>query len=70
MFMVVENTISMTSAVRFRSLSPAVILPRKARTCQIHHEARQRPHSALHGATPAMALGLAETFSPLERLLP
>ena len=29
-----------------------------------------RPHGALHGATPAMVLGLAETFWPLERLLP
>ena len=29
-----------------------------------------RPHGSLHGCTPAMALGLAETFWPLERLLP
>ncbi len=29
-----------------------------------------RPHGALHGATPAMALGIEPTFWTLERLLP
>lgn len=29
-----------------------------------------RPHRSLYGATPAMALGVAETFWPLDRLLP
>ena len=29
-----------------------------------------RPHGSLHGMTSAMALGLAETFWPLDRLLP
>ena len=29
-----------------------------------------RPHGSLDGMTPAMALGIAETFWPVERLLP
>ena len=29
-----------------------------------------RPHGALHAMTPAMALGVVETFWPIDRLLP
>ena len=29
-----------------------------------------RPHGALRSLTPAMALGIADTFWPIERLLP
>ena len=29
-----------------------------------------RPHSSLNGMTPAMALGIADTFWPVDRLLP